>query len=145
MSEKSKKSIIEVIKFGSVGVLNTLVDFLVLNILILAFTVGKNGEFYTFFKSISFVVAVINSYMFNKYWVFARENNEMKIKEGFLFFTVSIFGFLLNISISTLAFIFVTNSLDFGHHWGANTGALVGSVVVLAWNYIGYKLIVFRK
>lgn len=145
MSESKKKSILQVLKFGSVGALNTLVDFLVLNILILAFTVGVDGKYYTFFKSISFVVAVINSYMFNKYWVFARQDNELKMKEGFLFFVVSLLGFFLNISISTYAFIFVTNSLDIGHHWGANVGALIGSVTVLVWNFIGYKLIVFKK
>lgn len=135
----------QVLKFISVGVINTGVDFLVLNVLIWIFPIDGSTHLYTFFKAISFLAAVINSYVMNKYWVFSETQRTSKLHEGFLFLIVSGIGFVLNVAISTFVFSFVTNTFQIGHHIGANIGALVGSVLVLFWNFIGYKLFVFKK
>lgn len=61
-------------KFSLVGALNTFVDLGVLNLLIFVTGISA-GVFYSVFKGISFIIAVINSYFWNKFWVFAPLEN----------------------------------------------------------------------
>lgn len=135
---------IEFIKFFFVGIFNTVIDFTVLNALIVLFGVGAHGEFYVILKSISFLVAVANSYFFNKYWVF-RNGGDPHTKESFFFFTVSFIGFLLNVSISYFAFLSINSIYTISPHLAANIGAIAGTGVVVLWNFIGYKFFVFSK
>jgi putative flippase GtrA len=139
------QSLLEIIKFAFIGGLNTVIDFAVLNALIFLFGVGEKGQFYVIFKAISFLVAVANSYLFNKRWVFTEDTKTSKVLEKFLFFIVSGIGFLLNVSISTGVFTFVTYKFSVGHNFAANIGALCGSAFLFIWNFAGYKLIVFKN
>lgn len=131
------------IKFFGVGVLNTAIDLVVLNALVYAFGAGENGKLYIFFKTISFLVAVTNSYFLNKFWVFSvRENRGAK--EPALFLVVSIIGLVCNVSISYAVFGLL-QSLNASLFVSTSAGALIGSVVVFAWNFIGYKFLVFKN
>ena len=128
-------------RFAIVGVLNTVVDFAVFNVLINAFASSGSGA--NIAKGISFVVAVINSYYWNKYWTFQANQ---KTKNEFLeFVIVSVVGFGLNV----LTFHIVGNVIgplgDIDPKTWANFGALCGTLVGLAWNFLGYKLFVFKK
>ncbi|MDO8572389.1 MAG: GtrA family protein [bacterium] len=135
---------IEFIKFFIIGILNTVIDFTALNLLILFFGIGTNGEFYILLKSASFLIAVANSYFFNKYWVF-RNGGDPHVKESFFFFTVSFIGFLLNVSISYFAFLSINAVYAVSPHLAANIGAIAGTGAVVLWNFIGYKFFVFSK
>lgn len=138
------------IRFAFIGVLNTGVDFLILNGLIFLFGLEQNDPKYTIFKVISFSAAVINSYLWNKFWVF-KENEVNKPssetpKEAAQFIGVSLVGLAIDISIASLVYhsgsaIFpaVPTAL-----W-ANIGALAGTTIVLITNFLGYKFLVFKK
>lgn len=132
------------IKFASVGALNTIIDLGVLNGLILVFGLGISGTHYTYFKSISFACAVINSYFFNKYWVFKKKET-FKTKEPILFAVVSITGLFLNVGVSGSVFKMVTLIGNIPLYLAVNIGAVAGIVVVLAFNFLGYKFLVFKK
>ncbi len=54
----------EIILFVSVGILNTVVDFIVLNLLIML-THHDNGWWLLIFNGFSFLAAVVNSYILN--------------------------------------------------------------------------------
>jgi len=124
-------------KFAVVGILNTVLDFAVLNVLISLSNVSE-GPMASTFKGISFIVAVVNSYYWNKYWTF---NFKGKVNREFLqFFVVSLVGFGLNVG----AFSLVVNALGSGGPVWANIGALAGTVAGLTWNFLGYKFIVFK-
>ncbi len=129
-------------KFFCVGVLNTALDFVVLNICIFFFGTGVHGELFILFKSISFLVAVANSYVLNKWWVFEHEA-PMSVKEPLLFFIVSTVGFWINVSISYEVFSLFVQTVS--PQFAANIGALIGTIVVLAWNFVGYRFLVFKK
>ena len=132
---------LQLAKFIVVGVLNTLVDLGVLNLLI--FAVGITlGPAYVVFKSISFIAAVSNSYVWNKYWTFGSGNKDTK--EIAQFFAVSIVGFFLNVGIASAIANFVSIA-GFSPQLMANVGALSGTVLGLIWNFLGYKFIVFKK
>ena len=146
-------------KFGVIGVLNTLVDWGVLAAL---FAVGPRWfgvasdhavltagavaiTAYTVYKSISFIVANANSYYWNKYWTFAAGVAEKTHAEFLQFFAVSLIGFLLNVGIASYVFKAITPLVGMNvDQWGL-VGAAIGSIVGLAWNFLGYKFIVFKK
>ena len=154
----SKKFIIiwQISKFGITGVLNVLVDMGILSLLIIFFRnffqiEAKNAffsgltifTFYSFYKSISFIVANINSYLWNKYWTF--QSVSKKRTEFFQFFLVSIIGFAINVIVASLIFHLGNPTGDLAQgQWGL-IGAGMGSLAGLAWNFIGYKFIVFKK
>lgn len=124
---------------------NTTIDLGVLNLLILFFGTGANGEFYAPFKALSFLVAVTNSYFCNKYWVF-RQSGLAKPKEPVLFFVVSVVGLILNVAVSYLIFSVITKTTEgISPAFVANIGALAGTAAVFLWNFIGYKFIVFTN
>lgn len=129
-------------KFFCVGLLNTAIDFTVLNICVFFFGTGENGELFVFFKSISFLAAVTNSYFLNKWFVFEHDA-PMSAKEPLLFLIISCVGFWINVSISFAMFTLFVQ--DVSPHFAANIAALMGTVVVFAWNFIGYRFFVFKQ
>ena len=80
-------------KFVEVGVLNTLVDWGVLNFLVLISGVAS-GIAFSFFKSISFLVALFNSYIFNKFWTFEKSSVKRAGKEFLEFVFAALPGWL---------------------------------------------------
>jgi len=147
-------------KFIVIGVLNTFVDLGILSLLVFIFrnvwdisaediflTLPLIGilSFYSFYKAISFVVANMNSYYWNKHWTFEQGAVQKTKAEFVQFFAVSIVGFLLNVTIASLVFknVHPIGGLN-SDQWGL-IGALCGTIAGLAWNFIGYKLWVFKK
>ena len=125
-------------KFAVVGVLNTVLDFAVLNILISTTGISE-GLYAVMFAGIAFITAVINSYYWNKYWTF--DSSSRAGKQFIQFFVVSLVGFGLNISVFSLIVDFIGSG---GATW-ANIGKLAGTIVTLTWNFLGYKFIVFKR
>lgn len=132
------------IKFASVGAINTAIDFGVLNGLILVFGLGPQGMYFGLFKSISFTCAVINSFFLNKYWVF-RKRESTETKEPILFVLISLLGMFLNVGISHGVFQALSEVNELPTYAAVNIGALVGTAFVLAFNFFGYKFLVFKK
>ena len=133
----------QIAKFGLVGVLNTAVNFAVLNILIAATGIDM-GNGFAVLTGIAFVVAVTNSFFWNEHWVFAgRQDNQAR--QFLTFFIVSLvaLGGVALIGKFMTQYIAPPASLD-SKQW-ANVAAVVGVVFSLVWNYLGYKFIVFRK
>lgn len=135
----------QAVKFVLVGGLNTVIDFGVLNLLIFTTSIAS-GFGYAAFKGISFVAAVINSYFLNKFWTFKSAGNSGK--EFSQFFLVSLIGFGINVGVASLVVNAIANPFGFSgisdKIW-ANVGALAATFCAMAWNFIGYKFIVFKK
>lgn len=131
-------------KFGAVGAANFAVDFGVLNLLIFLSGVAS-GWFFTIFKSVSFVVAVINSFWWNKKWTFKKKGGEGTGKDFVQFITVSIVGLLLNTGTASLIVNVIGPVGMISEKTWANIATAVASIVVLSWNFLGYKYIVFKK
>jgi putative flippase GtrA len=136
-------------KFFAVGLINTGVDFAVLNSLLIIFGATKSDSHYIVFKGISFLVAVVNSYLFNKYWTFASAGGvTQKVKaknEPLLFFIISTIGLILNMVIANWIFTLILLLYPESMLIASNIGAIVASLVVLLFNFVGYKFIVFKN
>lgn len=145
-------------KFVIIGVLNTVVDlgFLSFVTFLLKNSFNINSQdtfltlgaltltFYSIYKGTSFIVANVNSYFWNKYWTF-EGHSEKSSSEIIQFFVVSLIGFAINIATASYVFgsIQPIGGLN-SDQWGL-IGAAIGSIAGLLWNFIGYKLWVFKK
>ena len=125
------------IRFIIVGVSNTVLDFVLMNIFKL---VGLNlivaNTLYT-------GIAMIYSFFMNKKWTFRNAGNNY-IKQVTLFFIFTVIG----IWVIQNGFIWLIDS--YLPHFGlsdqlfANVAKLAASVPSLLWNYVTYNKIVFR-
>lgn len=137
----------QIAKFALVGILNTLLDLGVLNLLIL-FSEIATGFVYSVFKGVSFTVAVINSYFWNKFWTFKKSNTVAPGKEFLQFVIISVIGFGINVGIASFIVNVISNRFAYSgvsERLWANIGAVIATFVAMAWNFIGYKFIVFKQ
>ena len=135
--------LLQAARFLLVGGLNTFIDLGILNLLI--FTGGTAvGIWFSVFKGIAFIVAVLNSYIWNKHWTFDTKT-QAQGKEFIQFLLVSIVGFIINVSIAS----FLVNVLGapdtISENMWANVAAVTATFTGMLWNFMGYKLIVFKK
>ncbi|MCD6233331.1 GtrA family protein [bacterium] len=131
-------------KYALTGSLNTLIDLAVLNLLMSIFGVAK-GPYFPFFKTISFLAAVTNSYFWNKFWTFTFRETKIGIKEYGKFVSLTFVGLLFNVGIAS--FLVNTVGAKFGLSakiW-ANLSAFTAVLIIAAWNFLSYKFLVFRK
>jgi putative flippase GtrA len=196
--------ILQLLRFGAIGVFNTAMDVLVLNYMSAQFGVTK-GSGLGWVNLPGFVLAVVQSYFWNKYWAFSKDSvnllkNFLRLasvgvvgvivyglvalgghnfalpiyflgifgifilaqvllwyafgffkqqsaeqpgKDYIAFFVVSAAGFLINSLVlyaTTTHFVLSTNSGD-----NLNIGKIIATAASLVWNFIGYKIFVFKK
>ena len=96
-----KDSLIQFIKFGMVGLTNTLLNWLIYYILI------SLGVFYIFAYVAGFIISILNSYILNTFFVFKKDNRShmtslfkmtlaysftMILGSGLLFLLIDIFS-----------------------------------------------------
>ena len=137
-----KPVFLQIGKFAAVGVLNTLIDFGILNVLSLSFQIFS-GPKVALFNVVGFIAANINSYAWNKYWTF-QSGGKKAASEFVQFLVVSVIGIALNTGIvyGITTFIAPLGGLSLSR-W-ENAAKLVATVVSLVWNFIGYKFFVFK-
>ena len=152
---KKLRVIWQLAKFAVIGFMNTLFDLGMLSLLLLIFREYFHIEskeiffigltFYSLFKGMSFIIANINSYYWNKFWTFEQKVQKKGGVEFLQFFIVSIVGLIINVIVASYVFKNVPpiGGLN-SDQWGL-IGAMAGSASGLAWNFIGYKFIVFKK
>lgn len=126
------------LRFAVVGVINTLVDWLAFFLLVGFIPFLTNLE--PLAKAISFLLAVINSFVLNSSWTFKEEVESGKrwgigfwdARRGFKFLATSLVG----LGINTLLFTLVRNSSSFLPISQSRIIALVSATVAsLIWNF----------
>lgn len=131
-------------KFGLIGVANTVIDLGIYNLFIFMSDISS-GYFIAVFKSFSVLAAIVNSYVWNKFWSFAKKDTHNVGEEFTQFLLVSLVGLLLNVGITTFVVNVIGAPADITEKAWANIGGITASVLVLTWNFIGYKFLVFKK
>jgi putative flippase GtrA len=138
----NKIKIYRFIRFAIVGLINTLVDLVILNVLISVFNV-VDPFIFSLCKGVSFIIALVNSYFMNKYFTFDKKQKSQK--EFYLFVLVSLIGLLINMIISGLSFYLLgLLSYPISTHVLATASGIVGAIFSMLINYISYSRFVFK-
>jgi putative flippase GtrA len=119
---------ISFIKFALVGVVNTLIDFVVYALLT---TIGVN---YILAQWISYSAGILNSYVMNRKWTFERKEKSSK-REVILFVIVN----LITLSLTSFLLTVLYNK------WGIPLliSKLLITIASVGINFIGTELFVF--
>jgi putative flippase GtrA len=138
---RSIAGIYQFAQFAAVGTLNSFIDLGVLNVetFLYGTSLVSNGIFAAF-KAISFLAATTNSFIWNKYWTFGARD-KTNTKEVTAFYTVALVGWVLNVSAATLVKAYGPASAT----WVTIVAPLGGIVASFAWDFLGYKYLVFKK
>lgn len=164
-------AVYQMAKFLLVGALNTFLDLAVLNFLMWVFGIYA-GVFFAVFKGTSFLAAATNSYFWNKLWTFGgsrssasspsanefgRSPAELSLpplkkrggvfagKEYLKFLAVVGVGLLINVGAAGFVVNVVGPQFGIAKELWANVGAFFAAFTGFIWNFIGTKLIVFKK
>lgn len=138
-------------KFGLVGILNTLIDFVGYNILSSVF-----GLSLVLSNIMSTSVAMMFSFTANKQVVFRKDKGSTP-KQAIIFFAVTAFGLyviqtgviklLTDIWLTPISLVLAcTHALNIANHDQfiiKNSAKAIATVLSLTWNYIMYKKVVF--
>lgn len=138
----NRNKIFKFIRFFIVGVINTGLDLLILNLLVYIFTVS-DPLLFSVCKGFSFVVAVINSYFMNKYFTFRKK--ETKKNDFYLFVLISLIGLIINMGISSVIFYFISlHPSSISLNIIASISAIIGALFSMILNYISYSYFIFK-
>lgn len=133
----------KVARFLMVGVLNTGIDFFVFNMFIAASGLAQ-GLPVVLFKSVSFLCALVNSYELNRRWTFDGDAAETRTAKEFAqFAAVTAIGFLVNVGVTAAIVGLMRPAFGLSQVRWDNVAAVAATALGLAWNFMGYKWLVF--
>ena len=141
---RRRSSFFEFMKFALVGVMNTGVDFGLLNSLMLVTGVVSGAGFLAF-KSLSITLGVINSYWWNKYWTFNAAQSRGARREFVAFAVVTLLAVGLNVAGAAVIVNVIGAPRGIGVKLWANIGAISGAGLTLCTNFFAYKYFVFKR
>lgn len=124
------KDIGKFIKFAIVGVINTLLNWIIF------FLLNSLGIYYIVSNVIAYTVATINSYLWNSKWVFGYTKG-FKDNASIKFIILNIVGLILN---TIILFILVDM-----FNIGKLIALVITTAIVMIINYIVNKVWVFRN
>lgn len=127
----NRRGVRQFIKFGLVGLSSTAIDWSIFYLLNSFF-----GLYYLIAKVLSFSVAVINSYAWNRRWTFCSQNPH-RTKEFSQFLTVALVGLSLNTFIMYLVVtVFSGRKI---------IGLILATGIVVFWDFLANKFYTFKE
>lgn len=131
--DKLKKLMQQAVKFGLVGVLNTLIDYAVYSLLLF---IPYIREHYVIAQVLGYSTGLANSLYCNKRWTFAQKERMSKAQLiAFLVVNLAALG------VSTAVLVAAQEWIGLGPY----IGKIVATVFSMAVNFLGNKIIVFKK
>ncbi len=138
---ETHKTFIQLLKYGVIGLSNTFITwivFFVLNSLL--------GLPYMLSNAVGYVLGVVNSFIWNRTWVFKAKSD---IKREAVLFVV---GFLLCYGLQSIVSVIMLEGFDMKHFtltWipkaGQNITMLVAMVFYTLANYIYNRCVTFKE
>lgn len=144
--DKFAKIAYQFIKCSLVGAINTAIDMGVFAALV-HFTEIFEGPTIKTFITISFSCAVLNSFIWNKYWTFRSKskNNKELLKQVILFIIIALVGWRIKIYTAGYVINTVGPMFGIGKELWSNLGNVSAIFLTIIWDFVGYKLVVFKK
>jgi len=129
----------EFIRFGFVGFLNTVIDYVLMNILMFVFQVWQ-GFGFVLIKIFSISVSIIFSYFMNLIITFKLKKTSSD--QLFKFVILSVITLLVNVWIASYLVDHV--KLPLNKYLWANISSFLGAIIAIAMRYFGSRII-FKK
>jgi putative flippase GtrA len=130
----------QVLRFGLVGGLNTLVDLLILNFLLLLFPTTSTPMILAY-SALAYSVGAVNSFLLNKYWTFTFRQRTTR-SEVVRFIMTTLFGLGWSSMILWLASSVLHPFLVNTTVW-ANTSKVLAIAGTALISYLGMRMWVF--
>lgn len=130
----------QIIKFGITGVVNTLIDFGLFNLLMHLTGIYKGWPVFIF-STVSVSIAILNSYLMNRKWTFNSQQDRISSEMG-RFLLVSIVGMLIN-SLMAASVSVLGHWVPVSVYLLPNIGKGLGAVLSATWNFLAYRYWVF--
>jgi len=96
-------------------------------------------------KSISFLVSTVIKYAGNKYWAFEKREREGMHKEAAQFFIITLAGLVIDVSVFYCATKLVGPRFNVSSLAWVRLSVIFAAFAAAAWNFLGYKFLVFKK
>ncbi len=125
----------QAIRFIIVGLVNTLVDLGAFALLGMIPGMPSIAA-----KTISYVLGIGNSFVWNKLWTFNAWKSAQAKREFLLFFLVNLPPLAVNVIVFTILGLW----LDSGSLWVRLGKAFAAAVVSVIWNFMGSRYLAFR-
>jgi putative flippase GtrA len=150
LAQQNRKEAGRFLKFMVVGTIGAVVDFGILNALMLTFraqsvdlgawrlfgAITLNGTL-TFANTISFTSAVISNFLWNRFWTYPESRSKTLAGQLGQFFAVNIAGLAINLTALNLLDPPATHLLG---PLGYNAAKAVATVIVMFWNFLVNRL-----
>lgn len=138
--------IYQLVKFLLTGAFFAIFDLIILNLLMVWLGISREEILkYAIFVAISFTIVTIFKYFANKYWAFEKKEKERIEREFAIFFLITAISGFIQVGGASLAFKFLGSILGFSGFLAGNIGKIFGITIASAWNFLGYKFLVFKK
>ena len=131
-------------KFLLIGIFFALIDLGILDILMGIFRITE-GTTYSIFVAVSFIIVTSIKYVGDKFWAFEKMEKTGMGTEFSKFFIVTLISGGIQTGVASLVVNVLGPQLGASSLIWANIGKIAGIVVASAWNFLGYKFIVFKK
>lgn len=136
--------IFQIAKYILSGILATVIDLSVINLLMVITGVSA-GLYYKVFKAFSFLAATFVKFVISKFWTFEKFEKEKSLKETVQFFIVTLIGLIINVGAASFVNEVIGPQYGLSERLWGNISAIGAAFVSFAWNFVGYKFIVFKK
>ena len=132
----------QLVRFGMVGILNTLIDVLTLNILLWLFPT-HNANLLLIYNSLAYTLGALNSFSLNKYWTFKHKRSATR-GEVVRFAIINVIGIFCN-DITIWIVARILHPLISSNILWANVSKLSAIAVTFLVSYFGMRLWVFAN
>lgn len=136
--------VFQLAKFCLLGAFFAIFDLIILNLLMIKFGVTE-GTDYDIFVTISFIIATIVKFTADKFWAFEKKEREQVGTEFSKFFVITIISAVIQIGIAHIVVNVIGSQFGITALVWGSVGKIFGIAVASAWNFVGYKFVVFKK
>jgi putative flippase GtrA len=128
----------EIVKFGAVGLINTALDYAVLNLFL---SIGPLKA-----KIISTIVATTSSYVMNRLWTWRNTERASLRREYVLFFALNLAGLAIQLAPFYVAKYFMgfSETGGFQDRIAFNVANAIGIAIAMVFRFWAYRAFVFK-
>jgi putative flippase GtrA len=137
LHQTDRKEVARFFKFAVVGTIGAVVDFAVLNFLVLVVGLTPLQA-----NPISFTCAVLSNFTWNRLWTFPESRKFKKRSQLPKFFAVNLIGLLINQVVLAVALTILEPYVP--HPWDYNLAKAAAICIVLFWNFGVNRLWTYR-